>query len=367
MLNIAFIEDDEASVKPVLNMILREEPDVNIQTFDFDAAAQGIRSFRPDIVILDLWEGEIAESSNRGSEHLDFIWNQQFCPVIIHSANPDIPPEQTNAFVIEVTKGQNSPLHVLTAIREFKPHVQALKDAEDDIRDSYSIAMRDVAPSTFDVITDVDQRNEALRRAGRRRLAALMDESSISGQLLASWEQYLYPPVSNHLLLGDVLRQAGSNWRDPESFRIVLTPSCDLVSTGERGAKVSNVLVAKCFGIRAGISLTSWKDMSPAKLKDRLIRTVLSRGYFESIVPFPALQGRIPTMVAHLRDLDTIPLDDIGQREEPFLRVASLDSPFRELVSWAHVIVSGRPGIPERDLQSWRDQIVVAYEEAESK
>ena len=362
MLSIVFVEDEEASIAPVRRLIDKEETDIEVRIFGFDEGQQAIRSIRPDIVVLDLWEGHFSENRNRGSEHLEYVWEQQFCPVIIHSANPDVPPEHTNTFVREVTKGQHSPQEVLDAIRELRPHVKALKEAEDDVRNSFSIAMRDVAPSSFDIFADDDQRRDAIRRAGRRRLAALMDETSADGEVLASWEQYICPPVSEDILLGDVLRKSEGDRTDPASFRVVLTPSCDLDASGGREAKVGDVLVAKCVPTRDAFDLTSLKGMTANRLKDRLIGAVLSRGYFETILPLPALQDRIPTMVASLRDLELIPLCDIGIRCKPFLRIASLDSPFREMVSWAYLQVSGRPGVPERDFESWRDEIIADYQ-----
>ena len=221
--------------------------------------------------------------------------------------------------------------------------------------------MRDVAPSTFDIFPNADQRNNAIWRAGRRRLAALMDELSAEGQKLASWEQYICPPVSKDILLGDILRSTAAGGIEPASFRVVITPSCDLASSEGRETKVSSVLVAKCCSIAAGLNHTSLKGLSAPKLKKRLIGTVLSRGYFETIMLFPALQGRVPTMAVNLRELELIPIPDIGLKDERFVRIASLDSPFRELVSWAYVQVSGRPGLPDRDFTSWRDEIMRVY------
>ena len=362
MLSMVFVEDEESSIAQVLRLIKEEEPEIETRTFGFDEGQQAIRSIRPDIVVLDLWEGNPSENRNRGSEHLEYVWEQQFCPVIVHSANPDVPPEHKNAFVREVTKGQHSPERVLEAIRELRPHVQALKEAEEDIRDSFSIAMRDVAPSTFDIFEDDDQRRDAIRRAGRRRLAALMDEVSAEGEALASWEQYICPPVSKDILLGDVLMESESDLTDPASFRLVLTPSCDLDSSGGREAKVGDVLVAKCVPTTDAFELTSLKGITANRLKDRLISSVLSRGHFETILPLPALKDRIPTMVANLRDLEFIPLRDVGPGSKPFLRIASLDSPFREMVAWAYIQVAGRPGLPERDFEPWRNEIIADYE-----
>ena len=361
MLKILFIEDEEDSIKPILNLIDQGELDIEHHEFGFAEAESHIKSLRPDIVVLDLWEGDASENKNKGSEYLDFVWNQQFCPVIVHSAQPEIPEEQKNPFVREVTKGQNSPKFVLDAIHEMWPHVEALKGAEEHIRNTFSIAMRDVAPSTFGLFPDVEERNDVIKRTGRRRLAALMDDISSDGQKPESWEQYLCPPLSRDALLGDILIKADEDSNKPSSFRVVLTPSCDLASNNGGGPKVSKALVSKCCPIKSGLDLTRLKGTSSANLKTRLIGTVLSQGYFETIVPFPGLQGRIPTMAANLRELELIPLHEIGLKDTEFIRIASLDSPFRELVSWAYIQISGRPGLPNRDFESWRDEIMDVY------
>ena len=361
MLRILFIEDQEEATESVLREIRLVDMGIETSVCTFDDAEIELRSLRPHIVVLDLWEGDVSDDENRGSAHLDFIWNRQFCPVIIHSAQPDIPAEHKNSFVREVTKGQNSPQLVLEAIDALRPHVEALKGAEEHIRNSFSIAMRDVAPSTFTYYTDVDQRNDAVYRSGRRRLAALMDQMSGDGQQMASWEQYICPPVSQDILLGDILKEADGAGQQPTLYRIVLTPSCDLVASGGRVPKVTKVLAAKCCSMGNGLALTSLNNLSPQRLRDRLINTVLSRGFFETMIPFPALEGRVPTMLADLRELELIPLSDVGLKDKPSVRIASLDSPFRELISWAYVQVAGRPGLPDRDFASWRDEIMGTY------
>ncbi len=110
--------------------------------------------------------------------------------------------------------------------------------------------------------------------------------------------------------------------------------------------------------MKDGLDRTSLKGMGLSKLKERLPGTVLSHGYFEAVVPFPCLKGRIPTMAADLRSLEFLPLADIGSSGKAFLRIASIDSPFRELVSWAYLQIACRPGLPDRDYDAWCDEIV---------
>ena len=361
MLTILFVEDEADAIEDILELIQEEEQEFKCCITVFSEFESNIKTIRPEIVVLDLWEGNPLENNNKGLEKLNFIWKKQFCPVVVHSANPEISEEFNNPFVREITKGQNSPQEVLDAIRELLPHVQALKGAEEHIRDSFSIAVREVAPAAFRFFENIEERKDAILRASRRRLAALMDEISTEDQKLANWEQYICPPISKDVLLGDILRTTDGRGTDPSSFRVVLSPSCDLVSSGGRKPKVSNVLVAKCCSTERGFQLISRKDLGTEKRRDHLKKDVLSRGFFEFIVPFPALEGRIPTMMVNLRELELIPLCEVRSEGKKFCRIASLDSPFRELVSWAYIQVSGRPGLPDRDFERWSKEIVADY------
>ena len=147
---------------------------------------------------------------------------------------------------------------------------------------------------------------------------------------------------------------------------MVLTPSCDLVTSGERNAKVSQVLVARCGSIKDLLGRTRFKEIKMnSKGKEQIRTSVLAPGFFETIIPFPRFSGHIPTMGTDMRDLELIPLTDIGARK-PFLRIASIDSPFRELISWAYLQVAGRPGLPDRNLCSWVKEITEAWSNASS-
>jgi len=371
MMNLLFIEDESSSVEPVLNLIEREQPDIRYEVTGFDEAKDKITAVRPDIVILDLLVGGSSpEPKPEGLKTRDFIWEKHFCPIVVYSAKPDIHDDEYEAhpFVKSIQKGKDSPQEVLKVLGELRPHVEALQEAELHVRHSFACAMREVAPYAFNTFSDSKQRTETIKRSGRRRLAALMDELSSDGSKLASWEQYLYPPVCPDTQLGDILRKADGKSDDPASFRVVLTPSCDLVASSDgREPNVDKVLVACCCSMKDGLNLTSLKNMKPSKLKGRLPSTVLSHGYFEGIIPFPRLEGRIPAMAANLRDLEFIPLDDIGLSDKAFLRIASIDSPFRELVSWAYLQIACRPGLPDRDFKLWSAEIVALLKEEKEK
>ena len=73
-------------------------------------------------------------------------------------------------------------------------------------------------------------------------------------------------------------------------------------------------------------------------------------------------------MIADLRDLQLIDLSKIGVgTDTQYERVASLDNPLRELVAWAYMRSSARPGLPDRDFDSWVDEIVTLLDQAQNE
>ena len=363
MLRIMFIDDDPSSVQDAAELLDENYPKLQKRTMNFEEAKECLRSFRPDIVVLDIWKGSIGDSEAESSKIYDSIWDEQFCPVIVYSADSDKVDEANGCehpLVLGVTKGRDSDERVLSTVRKFAPYIESVKEGEENVRIAFYRAMRDVAPDVFRNYEDEKQRADSILRASRRRVAALMDDPLPDDGELAAWEQYLCPPVSNDPQLGDVLRLADGSSDDPNAFRLVLTPSCDLVASNDRTPKVKEVLVAKCCSIRKGLQRIGIHG----KLKNALSKHhIFTQGYSGPIILLPQLSGRIPSMAANLRDLELIPLKKIisSEREEYGI-VASIDSPFRELVSWAYLQISCRPGLPNRDIQSWRQEVINAVE-----
>lgn len=68
-------------------------------------------------------------------------------------------------------------------------------------------------------------------------------------------------------------------------------------------------------------------------------------------------------MAANLKRLELLDWEDVrlaegdGRAAAMFKRVASTDSPFRELVVWAYLRVTGRPGAPAFDVDGWLDDL----------
>lgn len=363
-MRLLFIEDDQAALGTLPDS-LRENDHV-CDILGFEEAKERLKQTSSDIVILDLFEG----ADNPGNIIFDFIWENTFCPVIVHSAHLSSFPEdyKSHPFVELITKGRTSLEELEHAITEFQPHVDAIGGLQRHVDVELSQSLKHVAPFAFKSFSDPEQQKEVILRSGRRRLAALMDATHTPGEILASWEKYLYPPVSSDIKLGDILQKSDGSYDDPTSFRIVLTPSCDMVTSSGRDPKVTEALVALCVNINEGLKLVGHETTSDGKLRKRLPDEVLTQGYFQSTIPLPQLTDKIPSMFADLKKLELIKLCDIGFKSKPFLRIASIDSPFREMVSWAFLQSTGRPGLPVRDTAKWCEEIITnRTEESESE
>jgi len=370
MLKLLFIEDEPQAVESAIDKLNKNDCDCKVEGFDNVDAA--IDDFLPDVVILDILEaGVTPEPDPVGIGSYDLIWDKRFCPIIVYSAHPELLSEarKEHPFVRFVQKGRTSVQELERSVDALRPHAQSVREAETKVRGAFSRALRDVAPYAFREFDDEKQRDNVILRSAQRRLAALMDDLSRHGdseERLAPWEHYICPPVCDDLQLGDILKETNVQSDNPASYRIILSPSCDLVATGGRTPKIENVLVAQCCSMqdalgRVNLSLGK-KALADEKLlddyKDKLKSTILTQGYHKTVLPFPQLRGRIPTMAADLRNLDFVPISDIGESEKPFRRIASIDSPFRELVAWAYMQIACRPGLPDRDYNAWCDEIV---------
>lgn len=360
--------DDEQPVRESLCSSIEQSRDIQCRDCDFSDAEAEIKKLPPDVVVLDL----LLQSGPPGCvepamEIDDFIWSHHFCPLIVHSAEPDLYREkhEPHPFVEVIQKGRNSLDLVIEALRGFGPHIQALRSAKSNIENSFrsslSSALRDIAPQVFDDTDNSQAQADTITRAGKRRLVALLEKEP-SANPLAPWEIYLCPPVSDDAQLGDILmktsqadEQVTDDCDSPANFYVVLTPSCDLVSSeaNDRKPNVEKVLAAKCDSIERRLP-DNLKQRKRAK--GRIRSQLLTPGHLHGVIPFPKYGKSIPSMAADVRQLELIPIEDIGP-DRAYRRVASIDSPFRELVSWAYLQIACRPGMPDRNFDAWADEI----------
>ncbi|MBI5572647.1 MAG: hypothetical protein HY914_22070 [Desulfomonile tiedjei] len=374
IVKVLFLEDEAKSVEGIIEYLNDHQDMYHVDLGEFQEYEEILERFRPDIIVLDLLAGTQSPEVPGVDIFDNTIWPRLFCPVVVYSAQPDLFTEERDPhpLVKTIHKGRDSEGLVIQAINELKPHGVALQKIRNRFPKDFHVALREVAPYTFQACEeepDPGKRIGQIFRAVLRRLAAMIVELAADDEdPLACWEQYICPPLGNDLQLGDVLLSKGQTNSDPASFRIVLTPSCDLATGPEREGKprrkpkVNCVLLARCIPITEGIKLTKLNLVKKKNLEENLGKWMLSQGYLESILPIPALPGRIPHMAAKLRDLELVPLDGI---DDKFEVVASIDSPFRELVSWAYMQTGARLGLPDRNFAQWSKEIMSSLAEGQ--
>jgi len=358
MRKVLIIDDEQGIIN-----ILREEIQANFEGIkcvcesDFNQAVECIERERPDAVVLDLLEGAVT-ADPPGQRTWKSIWEGRFCPVIIYTAfggelHPPVP--ENHPFVKLVVKGAGTEAQVIRHLASFQPLVQSIWTVHHELDLVLQRVLRDTAGAALIPGTDTTH----LVHAARRRVAAFMDEKTASeGRSLFSWELYLVPAFGEDPLTGDLIRRRDASWNDPEAYRLILSASCDLVT----GRNEQTVLVAKCSSPHAmteRMSLPTDQRRASERIRDR----ALSSGFWNGFLPLPEFPSQIPYLVANLKDLEVIQHTSIivpdGQVAE-YDRIASIDSPFREQITWAFLSTLGRPGMPERDLQSWADGILDA-------
>jgi len=358
MLKVLFIEDEPTSIETVIEELEQKIKAIKCEVKKFRNAKAFIRSFSPDIVVLDIFRGSIQENETAGLRVYESIWNERFCPIVIYSARPnDISDEvKEHPFIQLVQKGAGSEESVISHIESFLPHVEAIHEIQNNVRECMNRELKETAPRVFQAISDTDKRRDVFIRTSRRRIAAMMDQPP--DEPIACWEQYLYPPVGSSLMTGDIIRKKTGDKNTPGNYFVVLTPSCDLVGSRARKPSVASVLVAYCTQVESVLRDAQVdRNTKMKRFKEKLL-LVLTRGYGSLCLPLPELPGVFPYMTVELKKLELINLKLIGKGTScKYFRVASVDSPFREMISWAYLQVTGRPGLPDRDLNDWADHI----------
>lgn len=353
---VLVVDDDPESIVDLVGELKRDRRIREKVVTDFDQAKSMLMVKAPDIVVIDLVR---AGDGVPGVELSAWAWENGVFPIVIYTAQRGAYDGPIHAFIEVIQKGGGSENEVVAAILKYGPYGEALRDAQERARRDMAQCIRDAYPPMAEH-DEAGKGVDALTRAARRRFAAMLDEGR-SGEDLDPWEQYVCPPLSSSPLTGDILRSAAGSDDRPEEFSVVLTPSCDLVQDEKQEPRVRRVLVAKCVNMGDALKMAGY-PMTGTKVDVRRVERIVGRGYEGGVLFLPRLPGLIPPMAANLRELDLLPLDEIGKQgdDAQHVRVASVDSPFRELVSWAYLQHAGRLGLPGRDREKWAEEVRVS-------
>lgn len=365
-MKILMIEDNFDTIEGLIDAIVEREWDQ--KTASFEDAENMIYSFDPDVVVMD-WMYD-AEDADKGAPILENIVGKEFRPVIVFSAHDlsNILEDKIKEYpLINFTRKGGDDSELANTIDEWKEPAIAISNMRHSMNNALIESAR--ALTTFQAMDTFPNRSIVSYMLSRRAMQYF--ENAEVSELPPAWIQYLYPPINDYMLVCDIVRKYSEDTNQnvlglPQEYFVILTPSCDMVNHSGDQFKV---LVAHCCGKERfsdqRLGESSIDSSSGIKKVDR-VKSELQYGYNKSLVALPELPNILPYMTINLKDLDYVLISEISNSRDSFnmgihkyYRVASIASPFREQIVWAHMINSCRPGMPERDTESWAKGILI--------
>lgn len=363
-MRMLIIEDNKETVRGICDYA--DDNNWEYEMCDFEESGIKISEYNPEIIIMD-WMYDV-EDIDKGELIFKEMYEKEFRPTIIFSAvadTIDLPDYMKNTPLIELIKKGDEQV-VIDRILEWKPYVSAVKDLRVEMNNALLTSVQVV-----DNFMKMEKYpgDDVVKYMLNKRTTFYFDKEYI-GEIPPAWIQYEYPPVRDTFMVADIIRVYSGNTNVnevgiPEEYRIILTPSCDMA----RAKNSCTILVAKCkqanmFSEDAKIDEEEAKDVDIiASKKEKLIHS-LNSGYNHTKVALPLLPNKIPYMTIDLRKLEQVRIGDISKSEKDikqgckYYRVASVSSPFREQIVWAYMINACRPGMPDRDMNTWAEGIM---------
>lgn len=352
-MKVLIVDDDPVSVKGIADYC--EEQNWDNTIVDFEKCFKVIMTSDPDVIVLD-WCSDPGDES--GMKILESIWTNGYRPVVIFSGNVEIielPEEYKNSGLIKVIKkGNEAP--VKTFLEGLKESYSAISSFRKELGKSLIEAFRVLEPvqkASGNYLGD-----DVIKYLLAKRAVNYFDLEKMNVPLPA-WAIYQYPPVIDTFLsVCDILRKVNVETELTEvgissEYIVVLTPSCDMVISEGRSAKVENVLFAECTEIsRSKIGQISKEARKQEALKSGK----------ENEIALPALKSVLPDMVVDMKRLGTVNISKIAvnsnlfvaeKEKYKYVRICSIDSPFREQIIGAFLNNAGRIGVPDRDFATW--------------
>ena len=356
------VVDDDPSVGETISELLHSRSITTRFEQYFDQAVELLAREKFDILVLDILdESGSTPSDKAGIEVFEKIRERRFIPIIFYTALPNASVNFSRApFVQRVSKIADDPITDLKSaieniISSGLPHL--LQSVSDHVAHVERAFMADFVEKNW---SDLENRPEDVAYLLSRRLAASFEEgteslvlelgqvgSTAPGDKIHPTRYYVQPPNSSYKM-GDLLAKSGSveEGADEIKLYVVLTPSCDFVRRSGQ-MKAENVVLARCFPLDSFEEYREWKKTPNAKKKDSLRKLLDSRpkGQEDRYFYLPAAWN-VQDCVADLQNVKSIPCEELGS----YRKIASLDSPFAEALSYQFNRYMGRVGKPDLDI-----------------
>jgi CheY-like chemotaxis protein len=333
----------------------------------FSEGLRRIETESCDVAVLDLRNmGDKATQADpeAGNRVAESIRKHRFVPIVFYTALPtNVLDMGDTPFVAVVPKTEGVlrlreevetmlATGVPQATRAVDEHVDAVRR---DFLWEFSTASWGRLRHSLDA--------NALSYLLARRLAASLSVSGMEsvnaglGPLLAAEEYggahphffYVLPPVERGLQFGDVVKEK-------QTYYVVLSATCDLVSSRKRKAKADRVLLGRCKRVSTQPEYKKAKGDSSKKGRRDLLGVMRNNANGRQkdrcfFLP-PALD--VPALLLDLQELQSEKLSGVKKLE----RIASMDSPFAEMLTSQLSRYYGRVGAPDLNVGAIADGLL---------
>jgi CheY-like chemotaxis protein len=326
---------------------------------DFTRALQLIEERRFDILILDVFKGQVGEGGSlRGREVLDEVKQRQFLPVIFYTALPRS-VEDLKDPVVDVVAKESGFGALQTAIEKFMqsglPQInRAFAEHSAKVFCEYlweflpkhwESVFADGEPVQLAYILCRRLANSLDGRGAERLAGAIMgreppEATENTGDKAHPMQFYILPPlVDGTSRAGDIVKD-----RDDGTYWMVLTPTCDFAHD-----KAKFVLLAYGVPLTERDEYKEWQgNQADARATEKLKGLLASNPQKGQKDRFWFLPGaaQLPPLVIDLQQTKAVPIAGFRNIE----KIATLDSPFAEaLIQRYSKFFFGRVGCPDLD------------------
>jgi len=368
MMKVGIIEDDGTTSEQIVDAC--EEYGIlekDISRFgSLEEFNKWIEKNAVDLIIADLRLGK-SQLDRTGWDVIRKVVTSELVPVIIYSAYAgETPPEEYKDLMISrVVKGAGANFN------QVLQKIITIKKGLLDEKSSIESVLKDLTLQTISKILHVGNKLEDLDEnllafIARIRLASYLMNFPPEGKDNIPPEAiFIYPPLElvpeskECVFLGDFLSQRN----DVESTELwyVTSPTCDLIFSETREAKIQDVLLLKCYTNYAQMPSLSEKGKAD-RIRD--LKDMSKRGT-SKILKCPREIFGSEYIVISFKDYKTTSYDKIQQgiTQKKWNRAASLATPYAESLQSLFIRDLSRIGTPNTATSQEEEQWITTFNE----
>ena len=343
----------------------------------FEEAFREVRQRRADLVILDVYRGSpLAGGEPAGFEVLASLREAGFSSVILYTADPESARRFATPLVRVVGKDEGGVGRLREEVEDlFSTHLpQIFRAVVGHLDRTLRDYMWGFVEKNWTLLEVIRDRPEFLRLL-LARLAASLSQEGIerittevfgipdpmqpgSGRIHPA-EYYIMPPVGRDVRFGDI-RIASAEDVGKSEYRVVVWPTCDMVTAGGRVVKAERVACARATPLSDTEEMKAWKK-TPSKATRAAIRKIMEnkrQGTGLSPDRFHYLPAfcQVLDLVVDFQRVDSIPFPQVSAMECQ----ATVASPFAEALAARYLHYIGRIGTPDLDVDGLLQRVAPA-------